>query len=143
MGDARFDFSGMTAETQATYFAFIERSGLGAYAGGIAPKNALTEPWVNRLDLKFAQVIPLAFDAKLSLFADFINFGSFLSESTFGYTEVAPSISNGVFRRRSLGGATYGTDGRIRPTYTGEPSGFNLDNGMSRWRIQLGAKLEF
>jgi hypothetical protein len=143
VGDARFDFSGMTAETQATYFAFIERSGLGAYAGGIAPKNAWTEPWVNRLDLKFAQVIPLAFDAKLSLFADFINFGSFLSESTFGYTEVAPSISNGVFRRRSLGGATYGTDGRIRPTYTGEPSGFNLDNGMSRWRIQLGAKLEF
>jgi hypothetical protein len=49
-----------------------------------------------------------------------------------------------VFRTRTLTNATaYGTDGRIRPTYTSEPVGFNIENGMSRWRIQLGARLSF
>lgn len=141
--DPRFDFSAMSAANQAAYFAFVESSGLVRYAGGVAPKNEWTEPWVNRLDIKFSQVIPLAFDAKLSLFADFINFGSFISSDVFGYTEVAPSIQNGVFRTRTLGGASYGPDGRIRPTWSGEPRGFNYSNSMSRWRIQLGAKLEF
>jgi len=81
---------------------------------------------------------------RLDLFFDFINLGAFLSKDFFGYNEVSPFLSNGVFRTRTLTNATaYGTDGRIRPTYTSEPVGFNIENGMSRWRIQLGARLSF
>lgn len=146
--DARFDFSAMTAAQQDAFFAFLQSSGLSKYAGQAAPKNAWTEPWVNRLDLKLVQDVPLwgvgEFKPKLQLFFDFINLGSFLSKSTFGYTEIAPFVQNDVFRTRTLTNSTsYTTDGRIRPTFTSTPAGFNIDNGMSRWRIQLGAKLLF
>jgi hypothetical protein len=142
--DARFDFSGMTTAQRDAFLAYVAGSELAAYAGGIAPKNAWYEPWVNRLDLKFLQDIPVRGHVKVQLFMDFVNFGSFISKKTFGYTEIAPFLSNDVFRTRTLTNATaYGTDGRIRPTFTSTPAGFTIDNGMSRWRIQVGAKLLF
>jgi len=140
--DARFDFSGLTPENAQIYLATINSNGLAKYAGGIVPKNSFQEPWVNRLDLKFSQNVPIYGTAKLDLFFDFINFGTFLSRSFFGYYEEATQQSNDVFRRRNLGGAAYGADGRIRPTL-GNPSNLVIDNGQSRWRIQLGAKLAF
>jgi len=144
--DSRFDFSGMTTAQRDALLAFVDRSELARYAGGVAPKNAFTEPWVNRLDLKLVQDVPLRFrNAKLQLYFDFINLGAFLSESTFGYFETI-SGPNGVFRTRNLTNSTsYGTDGRIRPTYTftSDPFGASINDGMSRWRIQLGAKVLF
>lgn len=144
--DARFDFSGMTTAQRDALLAYVSSTELGAYAGGVAPKNAFTEPWVNRLDIKLAQDIPLwgvgEFKPKLQLFFDFINFGSFLSEDFFGYTETI-SGPNGVFRTVRLGNASYGSDGRIRPTFTSQPFAASINDGMSRWRVQLGAKLLF
>ncbi len=141
--DPRFDFSAMTAAQLDNYFAFLDASGLSEYAGGIAPKNAWTEPWMNRLDLHVEQIIPTGGHTRLKLFFDFVNLGAFISEDLFGYVEIAPSLSNDVFRKRFLGGASSATDGRIRPTFAADPAQFNIDNGMSRWRVQLGAKFEF
>ncbi len=145
INDPRFDFSAMPQAERDAFFAFLSSSGLSAYAGGIAPKNAFTEPWVNRLDLKLIQTVPLRFrDAKLELFLDFINLGSFISESTFGHTELSPFLSNGVFRTRTLTtAASYGADGRIAPRFASQPAGFNISNELSRWRIQLGTRLSF
>jgi hypothetical protein len=144
--DSRFDFSGMTTAQRDAWFDMINRLGLSAYAGGVIPKNSHREPWVNRLDLKIAQDIPLHFrNAKVQLFFDFINFGAFLNEDMFGYVETI-SGPNGVFRTRNFtSGSAYGTDGRIRPayTFTTDPNGASINDGMSRWRIQLGAKLLF
>jgi hypothetical protein len=144
--DPRFDFSSMNAQQIQNYLAFMDRSGLSTYAGGFAPKNAWTEPWVNRLDLRFDQRIPLPGNTRMKLFLDFINFGAFLSRDLFGYTEVSPlNVGNEVFRRVAIGNATVNTsDGRIQPAaFTAEPRGFDIDNGTSRWRIQVGAKFEF
>ncbi len=142
--DARFDYSGMTTAQRDSFLAYIANSELAQFAGGIAPKNAFTEPWFNKLDLKIVQDLPIYGKFKAQLFFDFINFGTFISKKTFNYTEISPFLSNDVFRTRTLTNATaYGTDGRIRPTFTSNPVGFNIDNGMSRWRIQVGAKLLF
>ena len=143
--DPRFDFSQMPAGQLDRFLAYIDGSELSAYKGGVAPKNAFTEPWVNRLDLKVQQNIPLGGPVKLDLFFDFINLGAFISKDFFGYNEISPFLNNGVFRTRTLttGNAVYGPDGRIRPLFASNPVGFNVDNGMSRWRIQLGAKLSF
>lgn len=144
VGDARFDFSQMPVAQRDEFLAYVGRSELSGYAGGVAPKNAFTEPWVNRLDLKLIQNIPLGGRVRLDLFFDFINLGSFLSKEFFAYTEVSPFLNSGTFRTRTLtNGTAYGPDGRIRPTFTSDPVNFNIDNGMSRWRIQLGAKLSF
>ena len=143
--DSKFDFSGMTSPQRDAMFAYIQKSGLAQYAGGKVPKNSFIEPWFNRLDLKFVQNIPIQGSTKMEIFVDFVNFGYFLSKKTFGYTEIAPFLQNDVFRTRSLTGSAtaYATDGRIKPTYTADPVGYLIDNGMSRWRVQLGAKISF
>lgn len=140
--DPRFDFSGLTSAQRDAYFAFLDSSGLSQYAGGIAPKNGFTEPWFNKLDIRLQQEVPIRGPAKLVLGMDWVNFGSFLSKKTFNFTEISPRLSNDVFRRRSLSSATFGTDGRIRPG-AAAPQNFQIDNGMSRWRIQFTARLEF
>jgi hypothetical protein len=152
INDPRFDFSGMSAATRDAYLAFFANSELSKYAGGVAPKNEFTQPWVNRLDLKFSQTIPLYAPSaefvrpELELFLDFINFGAFLSEDFFGYFEEANQKHFGSeqFRRNRVNGAVaYGADGRIRPTTFTGVDPFVYENGQSRWRVQIGARLKF
>lgn len=150
--DPRFDFSGMSASSRDAYLAFFANSGLARYAGGVAPRNAFNAPWVNRLDLRLTQAVPLyapsRFEARpsLELFLDFINIGAFLSEDLFGYFEepAQKHFGSELFRRNRVNGAVaYGSDGRIRPTtFTGADT-FVYENGQSRWRIQAGARLSF
>ncbi len=143
--DARFDFSSLNATTQAAYFKFIGDRGLAKYAGGVAPKNAFVQPWLNRLDLKISQTIPLHSRVQLEVFADFVNFGSLLSKKLFNYAEEPILISNDVFRRLNLGGASSTAAGKIAPTFNSPVpnSNFVLENVQSRWRLQFGAKLKF
>lgn len=143
--DARFDFSGMSAATQTAYFDFINARQLSKFAGGFAPKNAFQQPWVNRLDFKISQTIPLHSRVQLEVFADFVNLGSFLSKKLFNYYEEPILISNDVFRRLNLGGATYTAAGKIAPTFNSPVpnSNFVFENVQSRWRLQFGAKLKF
>ncbi|HEY8995224.1 MAG TPA: carboxypeptidase regulatory-like domain-containing protein [Lacunisphaera sp.] len=146
--DARFDFSGMTSAQQTAFFAYLDKSGLSKYAGQpYVPKNTFYEPWVNRLDLNFKQDIPLHGSIKAQLFFDFINFGSFISKSTFGYTEALlfPNQQNDVFRTRTLTtGTSYNNaTGQIKPLFAADPANITIDNQQSRWRIQVGAKLLF
>lgn len=149
--DARFDFSGMSMSQQDAYFAFLNRSGLSKYAGGHAPRNAFIGPWQNRLDLQISQEVKVRGSAALEVFADFINFGSWLNDDIFNYVETLgnPGNSNQLV---VLGNATYAADGRIRPTITQNTDGsiviptasqFLPNNGDSRWRIQAGVRLKF
>jgi outer membrane receptor protein involved in Fe transport len=143
LSDARFDFSGLTAAQQTALFSFLNSSGLSKYAGGYAPKNAFYQPWVNSLSLRLVQSIPLHLKkSKLDLILDFTNFGSFLSKSLFNDVLRAPSSVNDVFDRRLVGNATITSTGLIKPT-SFAPSDFLIDDVMSRWRIQLEAKLSF
>ncbi len=155
--DPKFDFSGMTQPQQDAFFKLISDSGLAKYAGQkFVPKNSFYEPWVNRLDLNFRQDIPIHGSAKLQFGLDFVNFGAFLSKSTFGYTEVAPNQSNDAFRTLTLtSGTSYNNaTGQIKPLFSGTVTATNpngvflfvpnqIDNLQSRWRIQLVAKLMF
>jgi hypothetical protein len=159
--DPRFDFSALNSAQLASYLGFFERNGLSDYAGGIAPKNAFVQPFQNRLDLRIQQEIPAFKTVRVKLFADFINFGSWLSRDLFNYTQTLPIPTNtGLVR--NLPGATYSGTGEgariaILPTVPGQPATFNsagevnvpsnsaiaVNNGDSRWRIQLGVRLEF
>jgi hypothetical protein len=148
--DPVMNFSGLNASQVGAYFAFINNSELGKYKGGYAPRNAFRQPWQNRLDLRFTQKIPLYKPAEFELFVDFVNFGYWLSRHYFGYVEELGAHNNGVFVRRNLANAAYGTDGRIAPSgvtldSTGAyaPADAAINNAASRWRIQLGGKLRF
>ena len=139
--DPRFNFSAMSAADQASYFQFIQETGLSHYAGGYAPRNAFTQPWVNRLDLHVSQNVPIFRAVKLELFADFTNFGSFLTRSLFNWQQRTTLVDSDTWWRRQIGNATYDAAGKIQPTYS--PSSYQYDNTQSRWRLQVGARLKF
>lgn len=141
--DPKISLAGMTAAQQADFFAFIQRSGLNKYAGSYAPRNAFVQPWINQLDLRITQKLPIYQPVEVELFFDFINFGYWLSRSTFGYTELLTNTNNAVFYRRLMGNASYDASGRIVPTYTAEPGNWTIDNIASRWRVQFGATVRF
>ncbi len=143
--DARFDFSALPTDQQTAMFAYIQSHGLSKYAGGYAPKNAFYQPWVNRLDLSIRQAVPLHFrKTKLDFILDFTNFGNFVSKKLFNYVERVPTgPGQDLFERRLVGNATIdNTTGKIKPT-TWAPADDLVDDTMSRWRIQLTARLSF
>lgn len=141
--DPKVDYSGMTAAQQTDFLAFLQRSGLSKYAGSYAPRNAFFQPWINQLDLRLTQKLPIYRPLEVELFADFINFGYWLSRKAFGYTELLTNTNNAVFYRRLMGNATYNAAGQVRPTYTSEPANATIDNIASRWRVQFGATVRF
>jgi hypothetical protein len=152
LSDARFDFTGMTATAQQSYLAFMGSSGLGAFAGGYAPRNAFFTPWQNRLDLHVSQEIKTVGPVKIELFADFINFGSWFSKGMFNYVEELNTSTTNSSQQRVLGAATYTATGQIKPTATlnadntinfASSSLILPNNGDSRWRIQAGASIKF
>lgn len=158
LDDPRFDFVGgpspLTAAQQDAYFAFMESSGLSKYAGGYAPRNAFLTPWQNRLDLRVKQELPAYRNLKMEIFVDFINFGSWVNEDFFNYTELI-SASNSVnvlgtlgSQGRFIGTGTYsspaaGATIRPGPIALGANSTLVPNNNESRWKVQTGLKLTF
>jgi len=149
--DPRFDFNGMTPTQQDAYFANLKSSGLSRFAGGYAPRNAFTTPWQNRLDLSFKQDIPTVKNIKLQFFADFINFGVWLSRRCFNYVEEINTTTTNGGLTRVFGDASYTTVG-LKPTATFDannnivlPSASSIlpNNADSRWKVQAGLKLIF
>ncbi|MEO6002252.1 MAG: carboxypeptidase regulatory-like domain-containing protein [Opitutus sp.] len=149
VSDPNVDFSALTAAQTTAYLAYIDKSELGQYKGTYARRNSFILPWQNRLDIRLSQKVPIAGPAELELFADFINFGYWLSRDFFGYVEELGN-NNGVYARRLLGTASYSSDGRLRPAgvtldaagnYV--PAGAQINPLASRWRIQFGARLKF
>ena len=55
------------------FFAFLDSSGLSAYAGGIAPKNGFEGSWYSDLDIRIAQEIGLFKEHQLVIYLDIDN----------------------------------------------------------------------
>jgi hypothetical protein len=145
VNDPRFNFSGMSQTAIDSYFAFLNSENLMKYAGGYAPRNAFNSPWVNRLDLHVSQYLPVFRQAKLELFMDFTNFGSFVSKRLFNYLQRTTLVSDDSWWRRQIGTATYDASGKIQLLSSNalSPSTLQYDNTASRWRCQIGARLKF
>ena len=54
LGGGRYDQADVDA-----FFAFLNSSGLNAFAGGIAPKNGFNSPWSSDLDIRIQQDVPM------------------------------------------------------------------------------------
>ncbi len=141
--DPKISLAGMNAAQQAAYFDFLGSSGLSKYAGTNAPRNAFIQPWINQLDLKITQKIPIYQPLEVELFFDFVNFGFWLSRQTFGDVKLLTNTNNAVYFRRTMGNASYNAAGQVVPTWTAAPAGVVIDNVASRWRVQFGATVRF
>jgi Carboxypeptidase regulatory-like domain/TonB-dependent Receptor Plug Domain/TonB dependent receptor len=77
-------------EEEAAFEQFLEDSGLDKYRGQIAPRNAFTSPWYERVDFRFAQDVPgFAAGQKGRLMVDIQNLGNLLN-SNWGTLEQVP-----------------------------------------------------
>jgi hypothetical protein len=142
INDPLYDFSQIgQAEAQAL-MDFINRSGLSAYAGGIAPKNGFNSPWTSDLDIRIQQDFRVFNDHTLSLFFDIENalnlfFGD--DSNIFKYADTG-DIEEGV-RVIEVLGDTANTNQFVVSDWFDE--GVNRDVDSSVWRLQLGVRYSF
>ena len=138
-------FSGISPEDVDALFAFLDESGLSAYAGGIAPKNGFNSPWSTDLDIRIQQDLPVWKDHSLQVFLDIENALNLFSDS------------NNVKRYADTGDIQEGV--RVFEVSERDPvalantsqyvlnrvyfEGTNRDVDDSVYRIQLGIRYKF
>ena len=135
----------------SAFDAFVKSSGLSAYAGGIAPRNAFNTPDVTTVDLRLSQELPAFFPggAKLQVYMDVENLGNLLNDE-WGVLEQYDF-------HRSVPVATVScvAAGTTTATSCGAPNAAYLYSGnasaidpyvvpsASLWQVKFGVKYKF
>lgn len=123
-------------DTQA-FFDFINKNGLGGYAGGAAERNSQANPWVHRLDVKFEQEIPVWESVGLTFYIDFLNVLNWL-DADWGLTEEYGFPFDRKVVDADISGGQY-----VFNEFDPESIRVQSNGTRSRWAIQLGARLSF
>ncbi len=132
-----------SAAEEAAFFDYIKGSGLARYAGRVVPRNSEANPWINTIDLHFAQEVRLYRQLKCEVFADFLNFANLLNKHwgtvdgiDYSYTRAVVSTT---FDKTANGG-----QGQYVYRFNGNTlDDFGTFTDLSRWQIQMGARLKF
>jgi hypothetical protein len=134
-----------TAERDA-FFAFAEASGLNAYSGTYTPRNSERSPWVQTVDLRFSQTIPLGSRLQTELYVNIINFANWFDdewgiqeEVPFGYRRAVAGANYDATANGGQGQWLYRFNGS---TLDGVPVTVN-DTAVSRWQVQVGVRVKF
>ena len=138
--DPRVRWSDPTQE--ANFFAYAQAVGLNRFAGSIVPRNSENSPWVQTVDLKFTQNLPIYKRVKTELYVNLLNLGNLLnrkwglqSEDVFSYG-------------RAIAGTTYDAVAK-QYIYTFTPSTLDPlpivanDQPVSRWQVESGMRIKF
>ncbi len=124
--------------------------GLREHRGMIVPRNSSREPWVRQLDLRIAQDIPLpiAGQRRLQATLDIVNVGNMI-DGDWGRQRFVSFQEESVFSFRGYDAATGKPIVRFFQTDENEDGVvdikdvFSTDDILSRWAIQLGARITF
>ncbi|MDH3304156.1 MAG: TonB-dependent receptor [Gammaproteobacteria bacterium] len=143
--DPLFDFSNLSASQVSDLFAFLDESGLSAYAGRIAPKNGFNENWSTDLDIRIQQDLPMWRDHSLQVFLDIENFLNLLSDSEnikrYADTDdIQEAVRVFEINERDAA-AISNTDQFVITRWYND--GTNRDVDDSVYRIQLGIRYKF
>jgi hypothetical protein len=130
---------------QTAFFSYLsQHSDLAQYEGKIAPRNAFYAPWQRTVNLHVQQEIPIYGPGRLILFADCFNFANLLNRN-WG---IVDNFDN-AFNVRTVVGTQYnpaGNNGAGQFIYVYNAATQNtptIYSDMSRYNIQIGARLEF
>lgn len=130
-----------TAQRDA-FFAFVESSTLAKYKGGHAPRNSETSPWLQTVDLKFTQALPIYKKVRAELYLNVLNFANLLNDK-WGIQEEVP-----FSYRRAVASAGYNA-ATNQWAYTFTNSTLNTvpttvdDTPVSRWQVLAGMRIKF
>ena len=150
--DPNVDLSRLSEQgTLDDFFAFLDRTGLSKYAGGISPKNGFDGEWNTDMDIRISQEIPLG-DSRnsLKIFLDIENFLNMLSD---GNNVQRFTSSGDIGEGVPVLDAALSGDGSQYIYSNFNPGGSNSsgnnfdplirDVDDSVWRVQIGLKYSF
>jgi hypothetical protein len=132
-----------SATERDNFFAFVNSSGLSGYAGNVVPRNSETSLWVQTVDLKLTQAVPIFGRLNAEVFANLLNVGNLLNDKWGLIRELPFSYKRGV------AGTTYdATTGQYVYTFTPstlDPVPITTDgtSSNSRWQLQVGMRVRF
>ena len=130
----------------AAFNAFLKKTGLINYAGGIAPRNAFTAPPVTTIDLRISQEIPGFFPdgAKAEIYLDIENFGNLLNRK-WGVIQQIPSpyVSANVVARNCQFAGVCPTIGDYYQYDSFVGRAATSFNTQSVWQMKIGARFKF
>jgi hypothetical protein len=129
---------------QAAFFDFVNHSQLKNYMGQIVPPYNAYNPIQKTLDVHIEQEIPLYRNVKFSVYLDCLNFANLFNRSWGVINGLDFGTGSNGYNRR-VAGATYSA---ATNTYAYTFSSSTLSSqptfpDLSRWQLQIGAKIEF
>jgi hypothetical protein len=134
-----------TGSIQAqAFWDFVKGTDLKKYQGQIVPANRSNNSVQKTIDLHLEQEIPLDFhNSRLLLFVDCLNFANIIKKS-WGVT-TGQDFGNGYSGySRPVASATVNASGQYVYTFSSSTLGSQqVFTDLSRWQLQLGARLEF
>ncbi|UTW54830.1 TonB-dependent receptor [Kordiimonas sp. SCSIO 12610] len=124
------------------FFQFLADNDLTQFAGGIAPRGAITQQTNADIDLRFTQEVPTPFDGhKIELSLNFENFLNFIDSGAGVQRFINTSnTAEGV----DVLGATINDQGQfVFDDFNANAVDVDVDSLDTLWRIQVGVKYKF
>ena len=143
--DGRINWTS-TANRDA-FFAWLAGTDLKKYMGKIAPPNSSYNPEQQTVDLHIEQELPMPSynKVRLSLYVDCLNFANLLNSRWGAITGLDFGTGNNGYNRYAGIASTYNAVTN-QYNYTWTPANVSAQppfTDLSRWQVQLGARLEF
>jgi hypothetical protein len=131
------------ATQKAAFFDFVDHSQLKKFKGQIVPPFSAYNPWQKTLDLHLEQSIPIHGSIRVSVFMDCINFANLLDKS-WGVVDgldfgTGYSGYNRKVATATVANGQYAYKFDASSTLSAQPTFVDL----SRWQLQVGAKILF
>jgi hypothetical protein len=128
----------------ANFWQYVNGTILKKYEGQVVPPNSAFNSWQKTIDLHLEQDIPIDFhNTRLSLFVDCLNFANIFKKNWGAVT--GQDFGNGYSGyNRPVASATVNGAGQYVYTFSSSTLGTaQVFTDLSRWQLQVGAKLEF
>ncbi|WP_334319375.1 TonB-dependent receptor [Termitidicoccus mucosus] len=121
------------------FFAYLETNpALARFAGQVVPRNSERSKFQHRVDLQFAQQIPIWSTLHAEFFCNIINLANLLNPAWGRFYQVnfpfGLAVANGKYNPAT---------NQYHYTFTGPPKPQSLQTSASRWQIQTGVKVRF
>jgi hypothetical protein len=137
--DPKVEWISSTEETN--FFNYLASNPqLSKWAGQIAPRNSAYAPWQEVINIHVEQEIPVWHDVRVTVFADCYNFGNLIDK----HSGIVDDYTNS-FETQEIAGTGY-DKATNKYIYTFNPGTLGVPtiySDLSRWQLQVGARLEF
>ncbi len=134
-------WKGTGAPTEAKWNDFLSKTGLDAYQGRVAERNAFDAPWTHTLDFHYDFEIPIT-AVKAQITFDVLNLIN-LIDSNSGLMRYVNFQTYNALTYSGMDAATSKPIYTVNANALDEGRQYSTNTLRSRWQIKLGARLTY